>query len=248
MADNASEKKRQFNMNRNQAKKNLTARLGRNPTAAEILGLVGTRRKGQNENAFFAGLMQKAESRAAAAAEVKMAAKAAAAEVRMKQKAEAEAKKLAAKAEKEAAKVAAKKNNSRAVKTAARKMEAEMKKAAAAQNKAAKAEAKALAKAAKEAAKEASKEQFAEIERIARNNLTKALGKAPRVANIRRLASIRHSGVDISVNDFLKVKNYAATRKAGTQKKMPNLTNVNLGPMDPCEACELKKFLEREEA
>jgi hypothetical protein len=241
-------KKKQFNMNRNQAKANLTRRLGRNPTAAEILGLVGTRRKGLNENSFFAGLMKKAESRASAAAEVKMAAKAAAAEVRMKQKANAEARKLAERAEKEAAKLA-KKGEGKGAKTAARKMEAELKKAAAEQNKLAKKEAKGLAKAAKEAARESAKEQFAEIERVARNNLTRALGKAPRVANIRRLASIRHSGVNLSVNDFMRVKNYAATRKAGTlmKTKIENLEKLNLGPMDPCEACELKKFLEKEE-
>lgn len=250
MADNASQKKKQFNMNRNQAKTNLTRKLGRNPTAAEILGLVGTRRKGMNENSFFAGLMKKAENRASAAAEVKMAAKAAAAEVRMKQKAEANAKKLVAKVEKEGAK-AEKKGDGRAMKTAARKMEAEMKKVAKEQNKMAKQEARGLAKAATVAAREAAKEQFTMIEAAARNNLTKALGKPPRVANIRRLASIRHSGVNLSVNDFMRVKNYAATRKANaksmTQAKM-NLSNVNLPAMDPCEACELKKFLERENA
>ncbi len=245
MADNASEKKKQFNMNRAQAKRNLTNKLGRDPTAAEILGLVGTRRKGLSNNSFINGLMKKKENRAAKAAEVKMAAKAAAAEVRMKQKAAEEERKMLEKAEKLAAK-GEKKGENKMAKTAARKLAAEAKKAAAEQNKLAKKEAKGLAKAAKEAAAAAAKEQFAEIERVARNNLTRALGKAPRVANIRRLASIRHSGVDLSVNDFMKVKNYAATRKAGTQMKMMNLKNVNMPVMDPCEACELKKFLEKE--
>lgn len=241
MEANGSEKKKQFNMNRNQAKANLTRRLGRNPTAAEILGLVGTRRKGQNEEEFFSGLMKKAENRAAKAAEVKMAAKAAAAEVRMKQKAAEQERKMLAKA----ASMTAKKGQNKEAKAAARKMAAEAKKMAAEQNKIAKQEAKNLAKAAKEAARLAAKEEFVEIERIARNNLTRALGKGPRVANIRRLASIRHSGVNLSVNDFLKVKNYAATRKAGTQKVM-NLKNVNMPAMDPCDACALKKFLEKE--
>lgn len=247
MADNASEKKKQFNANRNQAKANLTRKLGRNPTAAEILGLVGTRRKGLNENTFLAGLMKKAENRAAAAAEVKMAAKAAAAEVRMKQKAMVEEKKLVAKAEA----LSAKKGEAKAAKTTMRALTAEMKKSAAAQNKLAKKEAKGLAKAAKEAAREAAKEQFSAMEAAARNNLTRVLGKPPRVANIRRLASIRHSGVNLSVNDFLKVKNYAMTRKANakgpTQKRM-TLNNANLPVMDPCEACDLKRFLERENA
>jgi hypothetical protein len=250
MADNASDKKRQFNANRNQAKVNLTRKLGRNPTAAEILGLVGTRRKGLNENSFLAGLMKKAENRAAAAAEVKMAAKAAAAEVRMKQKAAVEEKKLAAKANAVSAK-AEKKGEGKVAKTAMRALTMEMKRAAAAQNKLVKKEAKGLAKAAKEAAREAAKEQFSAMEASARNNLTMALGRPPRVANIRRLASIRHSGVNLSVNDFLRVKNYAMTRKANakgmTQKRM-NLGNANLPVMDPCEACELKKFLERENA
>jgi hypothetical protein len=245
MAENTlSNKKKQFNMNRNQAKVNLTRKLGRNPTAAEILGLVGTRRKGENENSFFAGLMKKAENRAAKAAEVKMAVKAAAAEVRMKQKAAEQEKKMAAKAEVVAAKMD-KKGENKGAKTALRKLAAEAKKMAAEQNKMAKKEAKGLAKAAKEAAAAAAKDQFAEIERMARNNLTRALGKAPRVANIRRLASIRHSGVNLPVNDFLRVKNYAATRKAGTMRPM-NLSNVNLPMMDPCEACELKKFLEKQ--
>jgi hypothetical protein len=250
MADNVSEKKRQFNANRNQAKVNLTRKLGRNPTAAEILGLVGTRRKGLNENSFFAGIMKKAENRAAAAAEVKMAAKAAVAEVRMKQKAQVEEKKISAKVAAAVSKMG-KTNDGKGAKTAARALSAQMKKSALEQNKLVKKEAKGLAKAAKEAAREAAKEQFSAMEAAARNNLTRVLGKPPRVANIRRLASIRHSGVNLSVNDFLKVKNYAMTRKANakgmTQKRM-NLANVNMPVMDPCEACELKKFLERENA
>jgi hypothetical protein len=243
-----TEKELKFAKNRNNAKRNLTQRLQRNPTAAEIMGLIAVRRQGRNESAYMAEIIGKAEAKAAVAAEAKAAAAAAAAEVRMKQKAaanEAKLLKAAAKQENKLLKKATKKEE----KTAAKAIVAETKKAAKVNAKVAKAEAKALAEEAKRIAREESKKAFAGVEAIARNNLTRALGKAPRVANIRRLASIRHSGVDLPVENFLKVKNYAGTRKVKAKNSLERFfASNNAKPeIDVCAACELKKFLEKEE-
>ena len=243
-----TEKELKFRRNRNNAKRNLTEKLQRNPTAAEIMGLIAVRRQGRNENQFMAEVIGKAEAKAAVAAEAKAAAAAAAAGVRMKQKAAQNEAKLLKTAAKQEAKLM-KKTSTKGEKVAAKVIVAETKKAVKAQNKLAKEEAKGLAKEAKRIAHEESKKAFTNIEAIARNNLTRALGKAPRVANIRRLASIRHSGVDLPVQNFLKVKNYAATRKVKAKNSLERFfeSNNSKPEIDVCAACELKKFLEREE-
>lgn len=253
-----------FKKNQNNAKRNITARLGRKPTGAEILGLVKVRRQQLNEEAFFDKVMAKAVEREAIKMDAKQAAKAAAAAVREKKKAaEMEAKALLKEAMAEAKK---NKTTTRKVSNAAAKkaenklfMKAtkEQEKAIKAAEKEAKKEEEKVAKkleresklVEKAAVKALTKEAFeVEMER-ARANLTRAIGKPPRVANIRRLAAIRKSGANINVTNYLKVRNYTAKKKNSNLK---NLFRENVGnvqpPMDVCAACELKKFLERENA
>ena len=240
-----------FEAEKNQAKKNLTERLGRKPTLAELLGLLKTRKQKKNEGAFFSRILEgegvklgvlttrKNNARASAAAEVKEAAKAAAAAVREKQK-------MAKQSEKDFEK--AMKNAEKDAKKAVKGQSKAEKVAAAAAAKQAKMEAREILKATKELARQNAKAAFIATEDQARKNLTRVLGKAPRVANIRRLASIRHSGVDLSVNDYLKVKNHSVTRKAKNSLQRMFKENVrNVAPeIDVCAQCDMKRFLERE--
>uniref|UniRef100_A0A6C0BDA6 Uncharacterized protein n=1 Tax=viral metagenome TaxID=1070528 RepID=A0A6C0BDA6_9ZZZZ len=234
-----------FEAEKNKAKKNLTERLGRKPSLAELLGLLKTRKQKKNEGAFFSGLTgapgvsRKNNARASAAAEVKAAAKAAAAAVREKQKAAKVSEKEFENAMKQAERQAKKETKGQT------KSEKEV---AAAEAKAAKAEAREFLKASKELARENAKAAFIATEDQARKNLTRVLGKAPRVANIRRLASIRHSGVDLSVEDYLKVKNHSLSRKAKNSLQRMFKENVhNIAPeMDVCAQCDMKRFLEKE--
>lgn len=250
-----SEKKELFARNRSAAKKNLTRKLGRNPSAAEILGLVGVRRRGENENSFYARIQQGAEKRAAIAAEAKAAAVAAAAAVRMKEKAAKMEAKLLMKSN-ILEKGLTKKARTPAQKTAAIAMGSESKKAAREQAKIMKEEAAKMAKIAKLEAKEAkaaaaaaAKIEAAQIydmqKAAAAQNLRSVLGKNPRMANVLRLAGIRRSGADISVNDFLKVSRHGRTMKNKSSSKA-NLNSFS-PEMDVCEQCELKKFLEKED-
>lgn len=240
-----------FEAEKNQAKKNLTERLGRKPTLAELLGLLKTRKQKKDERSFFSGILEaegkklgllttrKNNARASAAAEVKEAAKAAAAAVREKQK-------MAKQSEKDFEK--AMKNAEKDAKKAVKGQSKAEKEAAAAAAKQAKMEAREILKATKELARQNAKAAFIATEDQARKNLTRVLGKAPRVANIRRLASIRHSGVDLSVNDYLKVKNHSVTRKAKNSLQRMFKENVrNVAPeIDVCAQCDMKRFLEKE--
>lgn len=103
--------------------------------------------------------------------------------------------------------------------------------------------------AAKAAAKAAAKIQFEMAEQQARDNLSRVLGKAPRVADIKRLASIRHAGTTLSVNDYMRVKHHANTLKAKNSLSQVFKENVrNIKPeMDACAQCEMQKFLARED-
>ena len=245
-----------FARNRSAAKKNLTRKLGRNPSAAEILGLVGVRRRGENENSFYTKLQGAAEKRALISAEAKAAAAAAAAAVRMKEKAaKMEAKLLLM--SNSLQKGLTKKAKTPVQKTAAIAMGSETKKIAKEQAAIMKDEARKLAKAAKMEAKEAKAAaaaaakieaaQLYEMQKAsAAQNLRSVLGKNPRMANVLRLAGIRRSGANISVNDFLKVARYGRTiknRNSSTAKK-GELNNFS-PEMDVCAQCELKKFLEK---
>lgn len=243
-----TEKELKFAKDRNNSKRNLTERLQRNPTAAEIMGLIAVRRQGRNENQYMAEIIGKAESKAAMAAEAKAAAKAAAAEVRMKQKAAQDEAKMLKMATKEEGKLLKKASN-KGEKMAARALATVTRKVAKNQGKFAKEEAKQLAVEAKKVAREEAKKAFINIEAIAKNNLSRALGKAPRVANVRRLASIRHAGTNLPVENFLKVKNYATTRKVRAKNSLERFfsSNNSKPDVDVCTACELKKFLEKEE-
>lgn len=256
-----------FKKNQNNAKRNLTARLGRKPTGAEILGLVKVRRQAMNEESFYDRVLQKEIEREAmkmeaaeakkvgkkapaseAKALLKEAVAAAKVEKALTRKVNAEAKKAAKEAEKAAEKAA--KEAQKAAEKAAKEAEKALKKAEVnalkQQEKDAKKEARAVKQVEKEAVKALTKEAFEiEMER-ARTNLTRAIGKAPRVANIRRLAAIRKSGANLNVLNYLKVRNYTAKQKNRGNMKVENLANV-APPMDVCAACALKKMLEKED-
>lgn len=249
-----TDRKEIFARNRSAAKKNLTRKLGRNPSAAEILGLVGVRRRGEDENSFYTKLQEGAEKRAAIAAEAKAAAVAAAAAVRMKDKAAKMEAKLLLQSN-TLVKGLTKKAKTPAQKTVAIAMGSESKKAAKEQAAIMKDEARKLAKAAKMEAKEAkaaaaaaAKIEAAQIYEMqkaaAAQNLRSVLGKNPRMANVLRLAGIRRSGANISVDDFLKVARHGKTMK---NKSSSMATLSNFSPeMDVCAQCELKKFLEKD--
>ena len=112
--------------------------------------------------------------------------------------------------------------------------------------KAAKKEARETRKAAKLEAAEKRKVAFALAESQARNNLSRTLGKAPQMMNIKRLAAIRTSGTALSTNDYIRVKNYAKSLKAkNTMGKLFKENVRNVAPeIDVCAQCEMKKFLE----
>lgn len=241
------------------AVRNLTNKLGRKPLAAEVAGLLKTRKQKRNEGAFFKNIMAAAAVKEAGKEALKAAKKAAGDEIKAKLKAETNAQKAIKKAERNEerafqkamkAQVAAVKkvNNPNNSKAARRTAKAELK-AVQQRNVALRKTARAEKKAVKLEAKEKAKVQFALAESRARNNLARTLGKAPQMANIKRLAGIRTSGVNLSTNDYMRVKKYRNTLKAkGSLNKLyrENVRNV-VPDIDVCAQCELKKFLERED-
>lgn len=240
------------------AVRNLTNKLGRKPLATEVAGLLKTRKQKRNEGAFFKNIMAAAAVKEAGKAALKAAKKAAGDEVKAKLKAETDAQKAIKRAEREeerafqkaikaktnAVKKVNNPNNSKAARRTAKAQLKEVLK----QNVAARKTARAERKAAKEEAKERAKVQFALAESRARNNLTRTLGKAPQMANIKRLAGIRTSGVNLSTNDYMRVKKYRNTLKSRSLDKLFKENVGNVAPeVDVCAQCELKKFLERED-
>ena len=240
------------------AVRNLTNKLGRKPLATEVAGLLKTRKQKRNEGAFFKNIMAAAAVKEAGKAALKAAKKAAGDEVKAKLKAETDAQKAIKRAEREEERAfqkaikaktnAVKKvNNPNNSKAARRTAKAELK-AVQQRNVAARKTARAEKKAAKEDAKEKAKVQFALAETRARNDLTRTLGKAPQMANIKRLAGIRTSGVNLSTNDYMRVKKYRNTLKLRSLNKLFKENVGNVAPeVDVCAQCELKKFLERED-
>ena len=252
------------------AVRNLTNKLGRKPLATEVAGLLKTRKQKRNEGAFFKNIMAAAAVKEAGKAALKAAKKAAGDEVKQRRgeqaeaemaalrQAETDAQKAIKRAEREeerafqkaikaktnAVKKVNNPNNSKAARRTAKAQLKEVLK----QNVAARKTARAERKAAKEEAKERAKVQFALAETRARNNLTRTLGKAPQMANIKRLAGIRTSGVNLSTNDYMRVKKYRNTLKLRSLNKLFKENVGNVAPeVDVCAQCELKKFLERED-
>ena len=169
-----------------------------------------------------------------------------------RKQAEKNAKKATLKAEKNAAKSAAKLEKAAAALTAKLAKNAAKKSANALKEEAASA-AKELAKkmktemkvqrnATRKAEKEAAAAAWKNAQSTAHNDLTFALGKAPRVANSQRLAAIRYAGSTLSVSDFLKIKNAKnKTRKSSGPRE--NVRNI-VPSFNVCEQCKLKKLLE----
>ena len=243
------------------AVRNLTEKLGRKPLAPEVAGLLKTRKQKKNENKYIQNVVAAAAIKEMGREALKAAKKAAGDEVKAKLKSEKNFDKALKKAERneerafqkalKAEEKAVKKVNSPNNSKAARRTAKAQLKAVKQQNVAARKTARAEKKAVKEEAKERSKVQFAEAEARARNDLTRTLGKAPQMANIKRLAGIRTSGVNLSTNDYMRVKKYRNTLKAkgmGSLNKLyrENVRNV-VPDIDVCAQCELKKFLARED-
>jgi hypothetical protein len=203
------------------AEKNLTAKIGRKPTKGEVKNYAKTRKFGKAGNAFVDMLLEKNQEKAFQKA------------LKLKQ---AEAKKMEAKAEKIAVKEA-----SKVSKEEKKMINKTMKKELRIAERNAKKDAKA-------AAKEAASVQFQMAEAAARNNLSRVLGKAPQIANIKRLAGIRTSGANLSVNDYMRVKQHAKTLKAKNSLDKFFKENVrNIAPeIDVCAQCDMKRFLESE--
>ncbi len=265
------DKKAQFDKERGNAKTYLKEKLGRDPTAAEILALMGSRRKGLKNENVVRNITKKATNRKNLAARAAAAAKEAAAAARKAVREEAKAKKEATKvlnkeAEDEAAAILAEMNEEdrRAGKKVSKGRTAKVKKVN--MNAAAKTLAMKTMKAMKNQAKEEQKLQremarkvkealsaerkqlFKHAEEQAKKDLTDVLKKAPRMANVKRLAAIRTSGANISATNFVKVRNYRNTKK--TMKRVNQLAaNLdNMAPeIDVCAACDAKRWLEREE-
>jgi len=270
------DKKAQFDKEREDAKKFLSEKLGRAPTAAEILALMGARRRGQKNTNVLKNITKKASERKNLAARAAEAAKEAAKAARKAVMEEAKSKKakvkvLSKEAEDEAAAILAEMNEEdrRAGKTVKRtktaktakksapkvNMNAAVKNLAKKTMKAMKNQAKAESKAQREMAKKVKealsaerKQLFKIAEEQAKKDLQSVVGKPPRMANIKRLAAIRTSGANISATNFLKVKNYRNARK--TMKRVNQLAE-NLGNMAPeidvCAACDAKRWLEKED-
>ncbi len=267
------DKKAQFNAERVKAKADLKEKLGRDPTAAEILALMGARRRGQKNENILKNITKKASERKNLAARAAAAAKEAAAAARKAVKEEAKAKKQVTKvlnqeAEDEAARIMAEMNEEdrragrTVLKTVKRTKTAKVKKVnmnVAAKNLAAKTMKamknhakqeqklqREMAKKVKEAMSAERKQLFKLAEEQAKRDLTQVIGKAPRMANIKRLAAIRTSGANISAKNFIQVRNYRNARK--TMKRVNNLA-ANLGNMAPeidvCAACDAKRWLEK---
>jgi len=269
------DKKAQFDKEREDAKKFLADKLGRAPTAAEILALMGARRRGQKNTNILKNITKKASERKNLAARAAEAAKEAAKAARKAVMEEAKSKKAQVKvlnkeAEEEAAALLAEMNeeDKRAGKKTARTKTARKPKSAPRLNinaavknlakktmKAMKNQAKVEAKAQREMAKKVKEALSAERKQLfkiaedqARKDLQDVIGKAPRMANIKRLAAIRTSGANISATNFIKVRNYRNARK--TMKRVNQLA-TNLGNMAPeidvCAACDAKRWLEKED-
>jgi hypothetical protein len=160
-------------------------------------------------------------------------------------KAEKNAAKSAAKLEKAAAALTAKLAKNAAKKAAKKSANALKEEAASAAKELAKkmkTEMKVQRNATRKAEKEAAAAAWKNAQSTAHNDLTFALGKAPRVANSQRLAAIRYAGSTLSVSDFLKIKNAKnKTRKSSGPRE--NVRNI-VPSFNVCEQCKLKKLLE----
>jgi hypothetical protein len=265
------DKKAQFNEDRAKAKADLKSKLGRDPTAAEILALMGARRRGQKNENILRNITKKATDRKNLAARAAAAAKEAEAVLQEAKSKKAKTKVLNLEAEDEAARIMAEMNEEdrkagRAVpktvkrtKTAKVKVNAPINLNAAAKElakktmKAMRNQAKLeqkhqreMAKKVKEQLSAQRKQLFKLAEEQAKKDLTDVAGKAPRMANVKRLAAIRTSGANISAKNFIQVRNYRNARK--TMKRVNNLA-ANLGNMAPeidvCAACDAKRWLEK---
>jgi hypothetical protein len=268
------DKKAQFDKERGEAKTFLKEKLGRDPTAAEILALMGSRRKGLKNEDVIRNITRKASERKNLAVRAQAAAKEAAAAARKAVREEAKAKKEQAKvvnkeAEEEAAAILAEMNEEdrktgKKVKTARTKtakvqkpvnLNAAAKSLAKKTMKAMKNQAKEEAKLQREMAKKVKeglsaqrKQLYKLAEEQAKKDLAAAAGKNPRMANIKRLAAIRTSGANISAKNFLQVRNYRNSRK--TAKRVNQLAEGLQGmspDIDVCAACDYKRWLEKEE-
>ena len=113
-----------------------------------------------------------------------------------------------------------------------------------------KAQAKANAKIAAEVAKKKAQEAVIELQTQAKKNLQEYLKKAPREANVKKLAAIRRRGTNLSVADYVKVRNAAEKMKDKNLASFfaANIGNANVHPVANAKAQErLAQFLSDQE-
>jgi hypothetical protein len=243
---------------RENVRKNLTARLGRGAMVANAAKLTAMMNKGvpkEEQERFIQEIMgrEKGAPRAkklAAVVEEKGEEAESEAKERsarsleeMRKRAEEIQEKLEAtanQANKKPRKTAkAAKNAAKAVKNAAKQMAKTMK-----------AQTKANAKIAAEVAKKKAQEAVIELQTQAKKNLQEYLKKGPREANVKKLAAIRRRGTNLSVADYVKVRNAAEKMKDKNLASFfaANIGNANVHPVANAKAQErLAQFLSDQE-
>jgi len=244
---------------RENVRRNLTARLGRGAMVANAAKLTAMMNKGvpkEEQERFIQEIMAREKGAPRAkklAAVVEEKGEEAESEVKersarsleeMRRKAEEIQAKLEATANQASKKPrktakAANKNAAKAAKNAAKQMAKTMK-----------AQAKANAKLAAEVAKKKAQEAVIELQAQAKKNLQEYLKKAPREANVKKLAAIRRRGTNLSVADYVKVRNAAEKIKDKNLASFfaANIGNANVHPAANAQAQErLAQFLSDQE-
>jgi hypothetical protein len=236
---------------RENVRKNLTARLGRGAMVANAAKLTAMMNKGvpkEEQERFIQEIMgrEKGAPRAKKLAAV-VEEKGEEAESEAKERSARSLEEMRRKAEEIQEKLEATANQAnkkprktaKAAKNAAKQMAKTMK-----------AQAKANAKIAAEVAKKKAQEAVIELQNQAKKNLQEYLKKAPREANVKKLAAIRRRGTNLSVADYVKVRNAAEKMKDKNLASFfaANIGNANVHPVGNAKAQErLAQFLSDQE-
>ena len=236
---------------RENVRKNLTARLGRGAMVANAAKLTAMMNKGvpkEEQERFIQEIMgrEKGAPRAKKLAAV-VEEKGEEAESEAKERSARSLEEMRRKAEEIQEKLEATANQ---VSKKPRKTAKAAKNAAKQMAKTMKVQAKANAKIAAEVAKKKAQEAVIELQTQAKKNLQEYLKKAPREANVKKLAAIRRRGTNLSVADYVKVRNAAEKMKDKNLASFfaANIGNANVHPVVNAKAQErLAQFLSDQE-
>ena len=236
---------------RENVRRNLTVRLGRGAMVANAAKLTAMMNKGvpkEEQERFIQEIMgrEKGAPRAKKLAAV-VEEKGEEAESEAKERSARSLEEMRRKAEEIQAKLEATANQ---VSKKPRKTAKAAKNAAKQMAKTMKAQAKANAKIAAEVAKKKAQEAVIELQTQAKKNLQEYLKKAPREANVKKLAAIRRRGTNLSVADYVKVRNAAEKMKDKNLASFfaANIGNANVHPVANAKAQErLAQFLSDQE-